>query len=268
MEIQLFNNPQFGDIRMSADDNGNPLFCATDVAKALGYTNPYKAVIDHCKPDGLTIREVIDSVGRTQQAKFIKEGNLYRLIARSNLPEAEKFESWIFDEVVPAIRKTGGYIPVAPEETPQETLSKAFLIATETLKQRDQRIQMLIGQNKMLEQENATLAPKAQYADEVLQANDGYTFEQMAKQLNFRSVHKLTKALIDKKICYKRSNTYMLYAEYAEQGYTKPRTSRFFHRDGTPGSNTYTVWTEKGRMFLHELFNVALQPVDLTMFNL
>lgn len=131
-----------------------------------------------------------------------------------------------------------------------------------------QRIQILEGEKTFLEQENKILAPKAQYTDDVLQANEGYTFEQMAKQLNFRSTQKFIQTLMEKKICYKRSDTYMLYADYAGNGYTRPRTSRFFHRDGTPGAKTYTVWTEKGRMWLHEIFNVALQPVDLTMFNL
>lgn len=131
-----------------------------------------------------------------------------------------------------------------------------------------QQVQMLEGEKTFLEQENKILAPKAQYTDDVLQSRETYTFEQMAKQLNFRSVQKFTQTLVEKKICYKRSDTYMLYAEYSGQGYTTPRTHKWVRSDGSIGSRTYTVWTERGRMFLHEKFNVALQPVDLTMFNI
>jgi prophage antirepressor-like protein len=85
-------------------------FPATEIAVILGYSNPRKAILDHCKKDGVTIRDAIDSLGRKQQKKYINEGNLYRLIVKSKLPEAEKFEKWVFEEVLPTIRKTGGYV--------------------------------------------------------------------------------------------------------------------------------------------------------------
>jgi anti-repressor protein len=109
-DLQVFKNSKFGEIRTFVEQNGSITFCGMDVAKALGYSNTRDALARHCKTDGVVNHDVIDSLGRTQQAKFISEGNLYRLIAGSHLPEAEKFESWIFDEVIPAIRKTGGYV--------------------------------------------------------------------------------------------------------------------------------------------------------------
>lgn len=108
-ELKVFTNEQFGQVR-TLEENGNILFCGSDVAKSLGYSNPRKAMLDHCQKDGVTIRDAIDKCGRTQQVKFINEGNLYRLIAHSKLPSAEKFEHWVFDEVLPTIRKTGGYV--------------------------------------------------------------------------------------------------------------------------------------------------------------
>ncbi len=107
-EMQVFQNSEFGELGVLEIDD-KPFFPATACAKILGYSNPWKAILDHCKKDGLTKREVIDSMGRTQHAKFITEGNLYRLIAHSKLPAAERFEKWVFDEVLPTIRKTGGY---------------------------------------------------------------------------------------------------------------------------------------------------------------
>lgn len=128
-EIQVFNNATFGEIRIVMED-GKPLFCATDSAKALGYmANPQKAIRDHCKADGCTIRSVIDSMGRTQQVKFISEGNLYRLIAHSELASAEKFERWVFDEVLPTLRQTGSYsIPKATDTQSKDRIAEAKLL--------------------------------------------------------------------------------------------------------------------------------------------
>lgn len=97
-------------LRVVADDQGNPWFCAKDVCDILGYANDSKAVGDHCKPDGVTNRyPIADALGREQFPSFLSEGNLYRLIIKSNKPEAEPFESWVCDEVLPTIRKTGSY---------------------------------------------------------------------------------------------------------------------------------------------------------------
>lgn len=106
--MQVFQNDEFGELGVLEID-GKPYFPATACAKLLGYTNPWKTINDHCKKDGLTKREVIDSMGRKQTAKFISEGNLYRLITHSKLAAAERFEKWVFDEVLPTIRKTGSY---------------------------------------------------------------------------------------------------------------------------------------------------------------
>lgn len=107
-ELQIFNNPEFGDVRTITED-GVTLFCGADVAKSLGYKNPTKALADHCK--GTVERRTNDSLGRQQNMKFIPEGDIYRLAARSELPGADAFERWIFDEVLPAIRRTGAYAP-------------------------------------------------------------------------------------------------------------------------------------------------------------
>lgn len=107
-EIKIFENAEFGSVR-TIEENGKVMFCGKDVAAALGYKDTVNALKAHCKEDGVAIHHLIDSMGRKQAAKFISEGNLYRLTAHSSLPSAEKFESWIFDEVLPSIRKTGSY---------------------------------------------------------------------------------------------------------------------------------------------------------------
>lgn len=104
-ELQIFNSEEFGDIR-TAEIDGKPYFVGTDVAKALGYNNPRDAVSRHCK--GVVKRDTPTSSG-IQSMSYINEGDLYRLIMKSKLPSAEKFESWVMDEVLPIIRKTGSY---------------------------------------------------------------------------------------------------------------------------------------------------------------
>lgn len=116
MTIQVFNNSDFGSIR-SFEENGKTLFVASDVAKALGYTNSRKAIGDHCK--GVTKRYIPTNGGK-QEVSIIPEGDVYRLITHSKLPSAEKFESWVFDDVLPTIRKTGSYAAPALNITPPQ----------------------------------------------------------------------------------------------------------------------------------------------------
>ncbi|OCA12719.1 BRO family protein [Mammaliicoccus sciuri] len=106
--VQIFENSSFGNLEVLTIE-GKEWFPAIKVAEILGYSNPRKAVRDHTKERGVTIRSVIDSLGRNQEKKFIDEGNLYRLITKSKLSQAEQFEEWVFDDVLPALRKTGSY---------------------------------------------------------------------------------------------------------------------------------------------------------------
>lgn len=129
-ELKVFQNSEFGELGVMMID-GKEYFPAAQCARILGYSNPRKAIIDHCEEDGVTKRDVIDSLGRTQEMKFINEGNLYRLIVRSKLPAAKRFERWVFDEVLPEIRRTGGYGSVNIEEVITKAVTTAV---SETVK--------------------------------------------------------------------------------------------------------------------------------------
>lgn len=111
-ELQIFNSDEFGEIR-TVEIDGKPYFVGADVAKALGYNNPRDAVSRHCK--GVVKRDTPTSSG-IQSMSYINEGDLYRLIMKSKLPSAEKFELWVMDEVLPTIRKTGSYKPMTIAE--------------------------------------------------------------------------------------------------------------------------------------------------------
>ena len=130
---QIFNNPEFGELR-TIEEGDKIYFVASDAAKMLGYKRPADAVTAHCKG---SVKRRLPTNGGAQERKVIPEGDLYRLIANSELPSAERFESWVFDEVLPAIRKTGGYhVPQSPEEQ----MAQGLLAAQKLLAEKDKRI--------------------------------------------------------------------------------------------------------------------------------
>lgn len=161
--VELFNNREFGDLRVVEED-GRTMFCAKDVATALGYKDTTNAIKLHCR--GVAKHHpIIDSLGREQQARFITEGNVLRLIVSSKLPQAQAYERWVFDEVLPSIHKTGGYIAAKADETPEEVMARALRIADDTMRRQKARIDAM-------EAEAAELRPKAIFADAVA-ASDG-----------------------------------------------------------------------------------------------
>lgn len=135
--LQIFNSEEFGEIR-TIEIDGKPYFVGTDVAKALGYSNPRKAIIDHCK--GVTKRDTPTSSG-IQSMSYINEGDLYRLIMKSKLPSAEKFESWVMDEVLPTIRKTGSYQKPMTLEEQLQIVAKGTLEVKEEIRKVNEDLQ-------------------------------------------------------------------------------------------------------------------------------
>ena len=156
-ELKLFQSPVFGQVR-TVVTNGQVMFAATDVAKCLGYVNPQKAIRDHCKQEGVnemdTPTENQHGSIVMQRMKFITKGNVVRLVASSKLPQAEKVESWIFDEVIPTVLETGGYIATKQDDTPEEIMARALTIAQATLAKREERLKQLEAET---EQQQATI---------------------------------------------------------------------------------------------------------------
>ena len=177
-DLKIWENPEFGTLRVIEQD-GEPWLVGKDVAEALGYTNPRKALADHVdsedkrQGDGVTIR---DSIGREQAATLINESGLYALVLSSKLPTAKKFKRWVTSEVLPSIRKHGGYIAGQDQLTPEELMAKALQVANKTLAEREARISALTVQN-------AIMAPKAEYFDELVDRNTLTSFRDTAKEL-------------------------------------------------------------------------------------
>ena len=142
-KLQIFSNPEFGSIR--TDEDGKVLFAATDVAKALGYSNPHDAISKHCK--GVAKREALTN-GGVQELNFIPEGDVYRLITHSNLPDAEKFERWLFDDMLPTLRKTGSYsiVQADPNLPPELAMVEGLLNSMKQMYSTQQRHDKAIEQ--------------------------------------------------------------------------------------------------------------------------
>ena len=156
MEIQIFKHEQFGEIRTMTDEKGEPWFVGTDVARRLGYKNPQKALRDHVDDDEKTLNESFTVNGTSPI--LINESGVYSLVLYSRLPQAKAFKRWVTSEVLPQIRKTGGYIPLKDKDGRElsdlEIMCRATLILKRSLEEKERLI--------------ADLQPKADYADEVL----------------------------------------------------------------------------------------------------
>ena len=231
-KLQVFNNPEFGEVR-TLEENGVVLFCGSDVAKALGYAIPTKAVNTHCK--GVSKMEAPTS-GGIQKLLFIPEGDVYRLVLNSKLPTAERFTDWVTSEVLPSIRKHGGYIAGQESMSPEELMAKALLVAQRTLAEREARISALTV-------ENAILQPKAEYFDELVERNTLTNFRETAKELGVPP-RKFVAFLLEKKYLYRDKNSKLLPYEAKNTGLFEVKEC---HNEKTQWSGTQTLVTPKGR---------------------
>lgn len=235
--IQIFENQEFGAIRTISNEQGETFFCGKDVAMVLGYANTKDALLRHVETeDKLGAR--ITTSGQTRTMTFINESGLYALILSSKLATARRFKHWVTSEVLPAIRKQGGYIVARPQETDAEVLARGILVMQATLQRKDDQI--------------AQLQPKANYADEVLDSVSCFTTTQIAKELNMTGF-RLNTLLLMHHIQYRQSGQYLLYADYARMGLAQSRTLVFRFKNGKVKSHHYLVWTERGRYFIHQL---------------
>lgn len=216
-QLQVFENSEFGQVR-TVVYNGRPYFVAIDVAKALGYSNPYDAVSRHCK--GVVKHEVLTNGGK-QKVNIIPEGDMYRLITHSELPSAERFESWVFDEVLPSIRQTGGYV------SNDDLFIQTYLpFADESTKEMFKQTLVIIRkQNEQIEQ----MKPKAEFFDAVASSKTAIPMDRVAKVLGIKGLgrNKLFAVLRDKKILDRNNIPYQTYVDRGyfrviEQKYTKP----------------------------------------------
>ncbi len=240
-EVMIFNNRDFGEMR-TIEINQETWFIGKDVANILGYANTKDALTRHVDEED-KLRSGITTSGQTREMVLINESGLFSLILSSKLPSAKKFKRWVTNEVLPSIRKHGLYAT-------DELLSNPdlFISVLQDLKfEREKRknLELENAQNKQIINE---LQPKASYYDLILQNKSLVPITQIAKDYGL-SGRALNVMLHDLGIQYKQGNTWLLYQDYADKGYTQSRT----HAIDAERSVMHTYWTQKGRLFLYDL---------------
>ena len=238
-DIQKFTNEEFGTIR-TVEQDGKVMFCGKDVATALGYKDTTNALKQHCR--GVANHHpIVDQLGREQQARFITEGDLYRLIASSKLPSAQQFESWVFDEVLPSIRKQGGYMTARADETPEQIMARALMLAKDTMDRQQLEI--------------AELRPKALYADAVTASDGTCLVGELAKMMRQNGVQVGQNRLFewlrrDGYLGKTGSNRNVPTQRAMEQGLFRIKETAVTHSDGHVTVNRTPKITGHGRVVL------------------
>ena len=222
--MEIFNNAEFGSVRI-IEENGSFLFCASDVAKALGYSNVHSALQRHCK--GVVKRDTVTSTRGIQALTYIPEGDVYRLIVHSKLPSAERFERWVFDEVLPSLRRNGIYItdPLVKQFARDPDFAHAVVDA---LYEQTDRVNRLL--------------PKADYFDAFVDPGDAVPIRIAAKQLGV-SEHWLVRLLVGCRMLYRCNGRLVPYADKRFRGLFVVKERR-------------TMVTPLGKQVLHDFIGM------------
>lgn len=250
MELQIFNNEEFGDIRTIMKDN-EPWFVGKDVAAALGYKSIRDALARHVDGEDKGVVKH-DTLGGAQELIVINESGLYSLVLKSKLPSAKSFKRWVTSEVLPQIRKTGGYIPVKQEDSDLEIMSKAILIAQNTLAQKDA---LIAKQNEMIQQKDQTInqqKPLVDFATHVAKTDNLISMNDMAKLLCDNGIEIGRTRLFT----WLRDNKYFLkdksapYQKYIDKGYFVVKESVLQLSSGRIKTTLTTYVTGTGQIYL------------------
>lgn len=234
--LQLFNNPDFGEIR-ALELDGQPWFVGKDVATALGYAKPENALASHVDDEDKTTT-LIQGTGSNYKSKttIINESGLYSLVLSSKLPGAKQFKRWVTSEVLPSIRKSGGYINGQETMSPEELMAKALMVAEKTLAEREKRISALTVENQILQ-------PKADYFDQLVDRNLLTSLRDTAKELGIKE-KKFIGFLVEKKYLFRdKKGKLTPYAGNADDLFTVKEC----FNEKTNWSGTQTMVTPKGR---------------------
>nr|WP_278997178.1 phage antirepressor KilAC domain-containing protein [Prevotella disiens] len=227
-----FTNPQFGEIR-TAGNAENPLFCLADLCQALDIKNPSDCK-SRLRKKGIVITDT-PTRGGMQQMIFVNEGNLYRCVFQSRKPDAEQFQDWICEDVIPTIRKNGAYS--LTKKVPS-SYKEALVALVEEIEEKEKLEEQLNHQQ-----------PKVDYYDKVLNSTSTMTTGQVAACFGMSAI------ALNKKLCainmqYKQSGMYFLKHPYSSYHLSDVRTYPYNKADGTIGTKQYLVWNERGKEFL------------------
>lgn len=241
--LKIFNNHEFGKIRTIIDENNEPWFVGKDVAEILQYKDTSDALKRHVENEDKLTRCFTDS-GQSRKMYVINESGLYSLIFSSKMDKAREFKRWVTSEVLPAIRKDGGYMLANKNDSEEEIMAKAVLIAQKSM----ERLKL---ENKQKDQIIGELKPKADYVDKILQNKSLIKVSAIAKDYGM-SAQEMNKLLHELKIQYNQGGQWLLYAKIQDKGYTSSETHVYEKKDGSTDIRLLTKWTQKGRIFLYD----------------
>lgn len=240
-ELMIFSNPEFGNI-CTMERDGAPWFVGKDVAAALGYKDATKAARERVDTEDRGVAKM-DTPSGQQEMTIINESGIYALVLGSKLPTAKKFKRWVTSEVIPSIRKHGGYINGQENMTPEELMASALLMAQKTLAERDARISALTVENQIM-------LPKADYFDQLVERNTLMNFRETAKALDVPP-KKFVSFLLEKKYIYRDKKGKLLPYEHKNDGLFEVKESV---NEKTNWSGAQTLITPKGRETFRLLF--------------
>ena len=248
-EIMIWKNEEFGEVR-SVEIEGEPWFVGKDVAEALGYSNTKDALARHVDAEDKGGSRFTTPSGE-QEMTIINESGLYSLVLSSKLPGAKKFKRWITSEVIPSIRKHGAYMT---PKTLQEMLSDpgAMIEVLQRLREEQERRKELETVVSVKDQQIAEMTPKAGYYDLILMNKDVMPVSRIAKDYGM-SAQRMNLLLHEMGVQYKQGDIWLLYQQYAGEGYTQTKTDLYVGGDGEQHAKVRTCWTQKGRLFIYDL---------------
>ncbi|MBR1680954.1 phage antirepressor [bacterium] len=245
-EIQVFENAEFGSIR-TIEIDGDVWFVGKDIAVALAYSEPHKAVKRHVDEDDRMKHPVTDNTGRKQDSWIINESGLYSLILSSKLPSAKDFKRWVTSDVLPTIRKHGVYATEDLLNNPEFVIKALTALKEEQTKRKALESEVAVNQKKIDEMQT-----KVNYYDTVLHCDDLFSTTEIAKDYG-KSAKWLNNVLHELKIQFKQGGVWFLYQDYAKEGYACSQTELYEGKDGEVHSRVHTYWTPKGRIFVYRL---------------
>lgn len=263
-ELTIFQNNRFGEIRTTVINN-EPYFIGKEVATILGYKDAPKALKSHVDQEDKLVGDLPTTFG-VKQAYFINESGLYSLILRSQLPQAREFKRWVTSEVLPAIRKQGGYMATSTDMTDEEIMAKAILVANDAIKRRDEHIRQMQEEQeksdqtiKNQQQQILTMAteiqdmqPKVNYYDMILNNKSTVLTTQIALDYGL-TAKALNQKLYDLRIQHKVNDQWILYSPYLTMGYMHSEPVEITKHDGQKIVKYNSKWTQKGRLFLYDI---------------
>lgn len=248
-ELQIFNNSEFGQLR-TVTINDEPWLVGKDVAAALGYSDTFGALKKHVDDEDKQNCQN-DSFESNRGMTVINESGMYSLVLSSKLPTAKKFRRWVTSEVIPSIRKHGAYITTDTLDKMIATPEFGIKLLT-ALKDEQEKNRALEAENALQKQAIADFEPIKQYVDTILESKGTLATTQIAADYGM-SAQQLNRVLKEEGIQWNVNGQWILRKKYMGMGLTSSKTIQFTHADGRPDTRVQTVWTQKGRIRIHEI---------------